>query len=82
MGIPKHYAEAGRKRHPVTHRLTDPELLDDQTVGIKAIYETPPEVREVLQGLEDKEYEDDVVLSDEAREVMEDIWIKADEMGK
>jgi len=32
-----------------------------------------------VQGLEEKEYEE--VLNDEQREVMEDIWLKADEMG-
>lgn len=32
-----------------------------------------------IQGLDEKEYEEE--LNDQQREVMEDIWIKADEMG-
>jgi len=33
-----------------------------------------------LQELDEKEYEEEQ-LNDEQREVMEDIWLKADEMG-
>jgi len=33
-----------------------------------------------VQELDEKEYEDEQ-LNDEQREVMEDIWLKADEMG-
>lgn len=40
----------------------------------------PPDVREVIQDLDEKEFEEE--LNDEQREVMEDIWLKADEMGK
>lgn len=45
----------------------------------KPIY-VPPDVREVIQDLDEKEFEEE--LNDEQREVMEDIWLKADEMGK
>lgn len=43
------------------------------------MYEPPPDVKEVIQDLDEKEYEEE--LNDEQREVMEDIWLKADEMG-
>jgi len=35
----------------------------------------------IVQELDEKEYEDET-LNDEQREVMEDIWLKADEMGR
>lgn len=35
----------------------------------------------IVQELDGKEYEDEQ-LNDEQREVMEDIWLKADEMGR
>lgn len=79
VGIPKLYVEAGRKRHPVTNKLPDSVLFNDQIDTIKNIYVPPPEVRDVIDELDDKEYEDE--LNDEQREVMEDIWLKADEMG-
>lgn len=44
------------------------------------MYVTPVEVREAIQKLDDKDYDEE--LNDEQREVMEDIWLKADEMGK
>jgi len=55
-------------------------LFNDQIDAIKNIYVPPPGVKEVIEELNDKEYEDE--LNDEQREVMEDIWLKADEMGK
>jgi len=51
-------------------------LSDDEG---KPMYEPPPDVKEVIQDLDEKEYEEE--LNDEQREVMEDIWLKADEMG-
>lgn len=81
-GIPKLYADAGRKRrHPVTHKLPDSELFNDQTdMNKPTLYIPPSDVEEVIQELDEKEYEDE--LNDEQREVMEDIWLKAEEMGK
>lgn len=48
------------------------------------VYVPPLDVREVLQEMDNKDYEDEFheQLNDEQREVMEDIWLKADEMGK
>lgn len=82
MGIPKLYVQAGRKRHPVTHKLSNTgELFDDTKVQSTEIYVPPQDVREVIHKLvEEKEYEEEE-LNDEQREVMEDIWLKADEMG-
>lgn len=81
VGIPKLYVEAGRKRHPVTHKLANSELNNDHDKS-KPIYTPPADVRDALiQDLEEKDY-DDEQLNDEQREVMEDIWLKADEMGK
>lgn len=51
-------------------------MSDDES---KSTYEPPPDVKEVIQDLDEKEYEEE--LNDEQREVMEDIWLKADEMG-
>jgi len=76
-GIPKLYIEGGRKRHPVTHKLSDSELSNDKTNDNKCIdISSSTNVQE----LDEKEYEDEQ-LNDEQREVMEDIWLKADEMG-
>lgn len=83
VGIPKLYAEAGRKRHPVTHQLPDSES-DETSDTNRSVYVTPVEVREAIQKLDEKEYDElhEEELNDEQREVMEDIWLKADEMGK
>ncbi|VVC37085.1 Hypothetical protein CINCED_3A019289 [Cinara cedri] len=79
-GIPKVYVEAGRKRHPVTHKLPDSET-DDPSYANRSVYEPPVEVREAIKKLDDKEFElHEEELDDEQREVMEDIWIKAEEM--
>uniref|UniRef100_A0A2S2QES3 [histone H3]-trimethyl-L-lysine(9) demethylase n=1 Tax=Sipha flava TaxID=143950 RepID=A0A2S2QES3_9HEMI len=80
LGIPKLYLDSGRKRHPVSHKLPDSELFDDQANTSKEMYVPPSDVREMIRELDDKEYDDE--LNDEQREVMEDIWLKADEMGK
>lgn len=77
-GIPKLYIEAGRKRHPVTHKLSDSELSNDITNDNKSIDVSSSTI---VQELDEKEYEDET-LNDEQREVMEDIWLKADEMGR
>lgn len=81
-GIPKNYVPAGRKRHPVTTKIPDSQIFNDQIDAINNIYVPPPDVIEVIEELEDKEYENEHELNDEQREVMEDIWLKADEMGK
>ncbi|XP_008183316.1 lysine-specific demethylase 4C [Acyrthosiphon pisum] len=75
-GIPKLYIEAGRKRHPVTHKFSDSELSNDTTNDNKCIDVSSSTS---VQELDEKEYEDEQ-LNDEQREVMEDIWLKADEM--
>jgi len=62
------------------HKFPDPTLFNDQIDAIENIHEPPPDVGEVIEELDDKEHEDE--LNDEQREVMEDIWLKADEMGK
>lgn len=80
-GIPKLYIDAGRKRNPVSHKLPDTELFDEQANSSKDMYVPPIEVREIIHQLENEKELDDV-LNDEQREVMEDIWLKADEMGK
>ncbi|XP_025191836.1 lysine-specific demethylase 4C-like [Melanaphis sacchari] len=74
-GVPKLYIEAGRKRHPVTHKLSDSESSYDMTHENKAV-EVP--LSTSVQEFDVKEYEDE--LNDEQREVMEDIWLKANEM--
>lgn len=74
-GIPKLYIEGGRKRHPVTHKLSDSELSIDMTHESKAL---DAALATSIKEFDVKEYEDE--LNDEQREVMEDIWLKADEM--
>lgn len=75
--IPKLYLDSGRKRHPVSHKLPDSELYDDQANTSRV---PPSDVGEIIHELDEKEFDDE--LNDEQREVMEDIWLKADEMGK
>lgn len=79
LGIPKLYIEAGRKRHPVTHKLPNADLFNGQKSTSGDTYIPPPEVVEFIQDLDGNI--DDEVLNDEQREVMEDIWLKAEEMG-
>lgn len=60
----------------MTHKLSDSELLDESetTYG-----EPSPANIEVIEELDD--HIDEEPLNDEQREVMEDIWLKAEEMG-
>lgn len=77
------YVEAGRKRHPVTHQFLESDSNDSSDTN-RSMYVTPVEVREAIQKLDDKDYDElhEEELNEEQREVMEDIWLKADEMGE
>lgn len=60
----------------MTHKLSDSELLDES----ETTYDEPSPVNtEVIEELEENIEEE--ILNDEQREVMEDIWLKAEEMG-
>lgn len=62
----------------MTHKLSDSESLDEsETTYSPSNIKVIEELEEIIE----EENIQEEILNDEQREVMEDIWLKAEEMG-